>query len=190
VNLILPDFPAGYALETARLSLRAPELSDANSLWPHVTDERITTYLAWEPHQNLEETQAMLRSLIEAQMAGKGFHWIVRCANDVVGLVSLIDVRRTHRSWTWNRAELAYWIAPDSQGRGYATEAAKAVMAFALQSLTLHRLIAYHAADNPPSGRVISKLGFRHIGDETDAFCKYGRWHDLRYYEFLAKADN
>jgi RimJ/RimL family protein N-acetyltransferase len=186
VNFTLPDFPGGYALTTPRLTLQAPNAEDVEALWPHVTDPRITEFLAWEPHQNREETAAMIESLIQAQRAGKGFHWLVRHDGHVIGLVSLIDVRRTHRAWTWNRAELAYWITPIAQGHGFATEAAAAVMRFAFGPIGLHKLAVYHAADNPPSGRVVEKLRFRHVGDERDAFSKGGRWHDLRHYELLA----
>jgi RimJ/RimL family protein N-acetyltransferase len=186
VSIVLPEFPAGYTLTTPRLTLQAPRAEDESALWPHVTDPRITTFLAWEPHQRREETAAMIDALIQAQIAGKGFHWIARHLDEVIGLMSLIDVRRTHRSWTWNRAELAYWITPAAQGHGFATEAAKAVMDFGFGPLSLHKLMVYHAADNPPSGRVVEKLGFRHVGDEREAFCKNGCWHDLRHYELLA----
>lgn len=181
----LPSFPDGYALATPRLSLRPPCDEDLDGLWPLVSDPRLTTFLAWEPHRNRDETRSMISSLAASQQPGKSFHWVVRRSGEVVGLVSLIDVRRTHRSWTWNRAELAYWIGPESQGRGYATEAAEAVIRFGFGPLGLHKIVVYHAVDNPPSGRVVQKLGFRLVGDERDSFCKHGRWHDLRYYEML-----
>ena len=181
----LPSFPEGYSLTTTRLSLRTPCSEDVEALWPHVTDSRLATFLAWEPHQNQDETRSMIAALVDAQTLGKGFHWVVLRGDMVVGLVSLIDVRRTHRAWTWNRAELAYWIAPGAQGQGFATEAAEAVMRFAFGPLGLHKLAVYHAVDNPPSCRVVEKLGFRLVGDEREAFSKQGRWHDLRHYEML-----
>lgn len=190
MSVTLPEYPGGYKLVTPRLTLQAPQSGDVQALWPHVTDPRLTTFLAWEPHGSREETVAMIESLIQAQLAGRGFHWVVRLEGDVVGLISLIDVRRTHRAWIWNRAELAYWIAPSAQGRGLATEAAESVIRFAFATLGLHKLAVYHAADNPPSGRVIEKLGFRHVGDEREAFCKFGCWHDLRHYELLASDCN
>jgi RimJ/RimL family protein N-acetyltransferase len=127
----------------------------------------------------------MINSLLEAQKDGKGFHWVVIHEKIIVGLVSLIDVRRNHRAWTLNRAELAYWVAPAAQSRGYATEAAWAVMNFAFGRLAFLKLIVYHAADNPSSAHVVKKLGFRHVGNEREAFCKHGIWHDLSHYELL-----
>jgi RimJ/RimL family protein N-acetyltransferase len=63
--------------------------------------------------------------------------------------------------------ELGYWIARAHQGRGYATEAGHAVVALADLSLRLPRLVAGHALDNPASGRVLAKLGFRPTGRVT-----------------------
>jgi ribosomal-protein-alanine N-acetyltransferase len=183
--LSLPAYPQGYRLETPQLVLRAPGGEDAEKLWPLVSDSRLSTFLAWEPHRSIDETAAMVAALIDAQCTGTGFHWIASHADEVVGLISLIDVRREHRSWTLNRAELAYWIGLPFQGMGYATEAAAAVMEFGFEKLHLHKIRVYHAADNPASGRTIDKLGFRFVGEEKEAFQKNGVWHHLRHFELL-----
>ena len=60
--------------------------------------------------------------------------------------------------------DLGYWIAPHAWGRGYATEAGRAVVAIARHSLRFRRLSAGHFVDNPASGRVLRKLGFRPTG--------------------------
>lgn len=60
--------------------------------------------------------------------------------------------------------ELGYWISRPHWGLGYATEAARAVVAIARDGLRLKRLHAGHFLDNPASGRVLEKLGFRPTG--------------------------
>ncbi|AXJ95955.1 GNAT family N-acetyltransferase [Sphingomonas sp. FARSPH] len=60
--------------------------------------------------------------------------------------------------------ELGYWLTPDAWGRGYATEAGRAVVAMARDALPLTRLSAWHFVDNPASGRVLRKLGFQPTG--------------------------
>ena len=60
--------------------------------------------------------------------------------------------------------ELGYWLTPSAWGRGYATEAGHAVVAIARHALRLKRLVSGHFADNPASGRVLRKLGFRPAG--------------------------
>lgn len=56
--------------------------------------------------------------------------------------------------------ELGYWIRPDSWGKGYATEAARGVVE-AARAIGVPKLTAGHFIDNPASGRVLAKLGFR-----------------------------
>ena len=61
-------------------------------------------------------------------------------------------------------AELGYWIARRYWGLGFATEAGRAVVRMARESLKLPRLVSGHFIDNPASGRVLAKLGFISTG--------------------------
>lgn len=181
------ELPPDYLLRSERLQLRPPLLEDTEALWPHVTDPRVTHYLAWDPHQSKNVTAGMLRSLIAAQTEGKSYHWVVIREGEVLGIISLIDVWRAHRCWTLNRAELAYWLGVPFQGHGYATEAARRILHFAFHELGLHKVIISHVITNPASGAVAQRLGFRCVGDEREAFLKDGQWHDLRRYEILER---
>ncbi len=66
--------------------------------------------------------------------------------------------------------ELGYWIARPWWGRGFATEAVRAVVAIA-RTLGHARLRARHALDNPASGRVLRKAGFVPTGSVTLRAC-------------------
>ena len=57
------------------------------------------------------------------------------------------------------RAELSYWISAPYRNRGYATEAVKAAIGYGFLQLSLLRIQATHAVDNPASGRVLEKAG-------------------------------
>ena len=65
--------------------------------------------------------------------------------------------------------ELGYWIARNWWGQGYATEAVRAVLRLAA-ALGHRRLVAGHFADNPASGRVLAKAGFRPTGERRLRF--------------------
>jgi RimJ/RimL family protein N-acetyltransferase len=186
-SIVLPRFPEGYVLHTERLILRPPALEDVDALWPYVTDPRVSRFIAWEPHPNKEVTKGMLRGLIEGQKQGASYHWVIALKDELIGLVSLIDVHRTHRCWTLNRAELAYWLGPAYWGCGYATEASRQLLRFAFHDLAFHKIIVYHVPENPPSGAVAQRLGFRYVGRELEAFLKQGTWHSLEHYEILER---
>lgn len=74
----------------------------------------------------------------------------------IIGVVSLI--RRD------GDLMLGYWYTPAAWGRGYATEAGRAAIDIARHRLGERRLVSRHHADNPASGNVLRKLGFRETG--------------------------
>jgi RimJ/RimL family protein N-acetyltransferase len=61
--------------------------------------------------------------------------------------------------------ELGYWVRPRYRGRGYATEAIRAVLKQA-RSLGHRRVFAKHFADAPGAGCVLERLGFEEVGDD------------------------
>lgn len=65
--------------------------------------------------------------------------------------------------------ELGYWIAREWWGQGYATEAVRAVLRLAA-ALGHRHLVAGHFADNPASGRVLAKAGFKPTGERRLRF--------------------
>ncbi|KQM18324.1 GNAT family N-acetyltransferase [Novosphingobium sp. Leaf2] len=88
-------------------------------------------------------------------------------------------------------ANLGYWIARQHWGNGYATEAARTVLALA-RALGHRRVVASHQIDNSASARVLDKIGFRGTGRIVEHFSQ-GRGHMVRVREcevrFEAPAD-
>lgn len=67
--------------------------------------------------------------------------------------------------------ELGYWLTPSAWGRGYATEAARAVLGMARYAMGLKQLKSGYFIDNPASGRVLTKLGFAPTGLVVPRLC-------------------
>ncbi|TAL65606.1 MAG: N-acetyltransferase [Bacteroidetes bacterium] len=174
-----------YDIISERLFLRQPRHEDVSQLFLLMSDEKLTHFLTWEHHKNIETTKAVVQSLIESQVFDKGYHWCILLNKKIIGLISLIDVRRKIRTWTLNRAELSYWIGTSFQGNGYATEASKKVIAFGFNNLVLHKIIVAHAAENSESMRICKKLHFHQYAYEHDAFQKDNIWNDLIWYELI-----
>ena len=70
-----------------------------------------------------------------------------------------------------DEGSLGYWLDRSEWGRGYAYEAACAVVRFAREDAGLRKLTAGHSYDNPASGRILRKLGFRFV----DAVPRFSR---------------
>jgi RimJ/RimL family protein N-acetyltransferase len=64
--------------------------------------------------------------------------------------------------------EIAYGVVPSYERRGYATEAAKALVAFALERVDVTSIRAHTKPENGPSGRVLAKCGFQQVGEVID----------------------
>jgi ribosomal-protein-alanine N-acetyltransferase len=171
-------------LRTERLMLRPPTVSDAELYWPHVSNPELPYYMTWEAHRDIAETRAFLRYCEESRAAGSTATWAVFDESGaLVGMTGLHDITRTFRAWTKDVAELGYWTAPPYQGRGYITEASRAVMAFAFNQLRLHKIVVGCLDENAASRRVIEKLGFRAVGVQRDHAFRHGRWWNHLSYE-------
>jgi ribosomal-protein-alanine N-acetyltransferase len=92
-------------------------------------------------------------------------------------------------------ADIGYELAPSHWGRGYATEAARAIVHFGFAELGLHRIWSRCIADNVASARVLEKLGMRLEGRLREHEYFKGRWWDVLLfaildYEWPASRDN
>jgi ribosomal-protein-alanine N-acetyltransferase len=101
-------------------------------------------------------------------------------STDMVGAVGLAIESRDAR------AELGYWVGVPYWGRGYATEAARALLAYGFESLRLNRVQARHFLRNPASGRVMQKLGMKYEGTFRQATRKWDHFEDIVMYAILA----
>lgn len=87
------------------------------------------------------------------------------------------------------KVQLGYWIAKGYHGRGFATEAARGVVEVA-RAIGHKRLTASHFVDNPASGRVLLKAGFRKTGEVRPGFSLARGGHDpVACYELTLGCD-
>jgi RimJ/RimL family protein N-acetyltransferase len=143
---------------TERLLLRPGWKEDAPALFQAIADPAIVRNLASPPWPyTLADAEAFLAS---ERGPDEAAFLIFRRTRGAPQLIGAAGFGRTPSGQT----ELGYWIARDHWGLGYATEAARALVDIARDALRLKRLVAGHFVDNPASGRVLQKLGFRPVG--------------------------
>lgn len=143
---------------TTRLLLRPGWAEDAPALARAIGEEAIVRNLASAPWPyELDAAEAFLAT--ERKPHEASFLIFRRTC----GEPQLIGAAGFGRRPGERAIELGYWIARPHWGLGYATEAGRAVIAIA-RALRLKRLSAGHFLDNPASGRVLDKLGFRPTG--------------------------
>jgi [ribosomal protein S5]-alanine N-acetyltransferase len=169
-------------LTTGRLLLRPFAAADA----PRVTElvgawEIADTTLSIPHPYELRMAEEWIGSHEEgfAQGTLASFAVTLRKEGTLVGAVGL-SVHSPHA-----RAELGYWFGRDCWGRGYASEAAAALLDFAFDELRLHRVYAFHLTRNPASGRVMRKIGMRYEGRLRQHVRKWDLLEDLDLYGVL-----
>lgn len=143
---------------TDRLLLRPGWAEDAEALFAAIADEGIVRNLASAPWPyTLADAHGFLAAPRAADTPSFLMFRRTRGAPQLVGAVGI----GRHPD---DGLELGYWVARPYWGLGYATEGARAVIDLARDSLRHNRLVAGYFADNPASGRVLAKLGFRPTG--------------------------
>ncbi len=169
-------------LRTERLVLRPFQLSDAGTVQQLAGERSIADTTAVIPHPYLDGVaEAWIATHEKAFADGVAAHFALTLleGGELIGAIGL------HIVPEHGRAELGYWIAVPHWGRGYATEAARAVVAFGFESLNLHRIQASHITRNPASGRVLEKAGMKFEGIRRHAFKKWDAYEDLAGYAIL-----
>ena len=84
-------------------------------------------------------------------------------------------------------AEIGWILAPGAQGHGYATEAARLLLALAFDELGLHRVYAELDPRNTGSVRICERLGMRHEAHHIEHMWLKGEWTDTGVYALLER---
>jgi RimJ/RimL family protein N-acetyltransferase len=145
-------------LETDRLRLRPLVDGDAAFMLELLNDAEFIRNIGDRGVRTLEQARQYIRTGPGASSAQPGFSLnVVELKNSGarVGLCGLLK-RDCHPD-----VEIGFAFLPAARGHGYASEAARAVLDFAIRSLKLTRVVALTAPDNEASIRVLGKLGFR-----------------------------
>jgi RimJ/RimL family protein N-acetyltransferase len=148
---------------TERLLLRPGWVEDAPALAEAINRENVALNLAHVPWPySISDAESFLardRTSEEASLL------IFERTSAEPRLIGGIGLARDA-----GQAILGYWIVPSSWGKGFATEAGRAVIDLARETLRIGQLTAQHFVDNPASGRVLRKLGFHATGERQPMF--------------------
>jgi RimJ/RimL family protein N-acetyltransferase len=156
--------PEPFAISTPRLQLRWLEPGDAAFVYRLVTDADWLHYIGDKGVANLDDA----RRYIETGPAdmyrrhGHGLNRVALAADDTpIGICGIL------RRDDLPDADLGYALLPEFRGRGYAAEAASAVLKHAREVLGISRVAAIVAAHNETSISLLRKLGFACRGEHT-----------------------
>jgi RimJ/RimL family protein N-acetyltransferase len=165
---------------TGRLLLRGladRDVQDILALVSQPSVARVTT--------NIEPTEDGVRRYIDQQKSYRpfqeGVYYDLALVRDrrVIGLLGLMCL--PHR-----QGMIGWGLGAEYRGRGYATEAARALIAYGFSELGLHRIYAKTSSVNRPSWRVMERLGMRREARLREAEFRDGAWIDVLIHAVLA----
>ena len=172
--------PPRRPLETERLLLRPTTAEDAGRALEIQSDWQVTRMLrmaAFPPDRAATET--WFSDHEREWRAGEACRFAVEIEGRMVGLVDIDEIAD-------GEGELGYWFERTAWGSGYASEAARETIRFAFEEVGLSALKSGHAEDNPASGRILVKLGFRHL-DTVERFSR-PRGENIRQRRYVLSA--
>lgn len=146
-------------LETDRLILRHQTLEDAAFILELVNDPSWIRYIGDRGVRTLEDAQGYIQKSIDMyEHLGFGFYLTeLKDAGIPLGICGLV------KRDTLEDIDIGFAFLPRYWGKGYAYEAASAVMTYATATLGLSRIVAINTPDNDASAKLLEKLGLTYI---------------------------
>ncbi len=146
-------------LDTERLQLRKPVLSDAEPIFSkYAQDAEVTRFLSWPPHATIEETREFLKRCLNEWDEKSAFGYVIERKRDGE-LLGTIGIELHGHS-----ASAGYVLAKRYWGKGYTAEALTALRHVALAERHIYRFWAVCDVENTASARVMEKAGLKREG--------------------------
>lgn len=178
---------APAAIETPRISLRLPEMSD-HAEWSRLRSEGESFLREWEPNWSVDHfSRRAFRNRVywawRARSEGRALALFLIRRRDarLMGAITLDNIRRGPSQ----SAQVGYWIGPEFARQGLMTEALAGVVDHAFNALDLSRVEAACLAENAASRALLDRTGFRFEGVAQAYLQIAGRWRDHVLYANL-----
>lgn len=165
------------------VSLREFTTDDVVAVHEIIGDDRVTKWLSFDSRSRDEAAQ-MITGAIERSARQPRDEWYL--AVETKNRPALVGFARLAAAGV-RAGKLGYSIAYEHWGKGYATDAAQAMIRFGFDELGLHRISAAIGPENTASIRVAKNLGMKHEGRIRDHVFTNGRWRDSDLYSILAE---
>jgi len=150
-------------IETERLILRKLTVNDAEEAYNNwCSSYNVSKYVMWKKHENVEETKKLFSAWEKEYEDLTTFRWIVEL-KDTNEIIGTIDVA-SKRYLPFGTCEIGYCYGEKFWGKGYGTEALKAVIKYLFEECDAEVIYADFMKNNPGSGKVMEKSGMTFEG--------------------------
>src|SRR5258708_14997121 len=164
----VPPFVEAPLLETERLRLRGHRLGDFAQCAAMWADPIVTRYIGGKPLTEEESWARLLRYVGHWLLLGFGY-WVVeeKATGNYLGEAGFAEHQRDLQPSIKGIPEIGWVFFPDAHGKGFATEAIRAALAWSDQHFPSPKTACIIDTLNLPSLRVAEKCGYRELQHST-----------------------
>lgn len=177
------EFIGAKTLETNRLELKVPTMKEQYDLWQILKQENINKWYMPTPERFHGDREAFQKSLNDWEKQQKYYQMKIDMLNEnsnmftwsifikdgpVIGQITVQP-----QSYSPNCPEIrdiGWFIAPDYQGKGYAYEAAEAILKYMFYEVEIEEIKTSAAEINKSSWNLMEKLGFERLGEDVSTY--------------------
>ena len=170
-------------LRTPRLRLRKLTMRDAADIYRYSRDPEVARHVLWDAHRSIGDSRAYLRYMLRRYRSHEPASWGIELmeTGQIIGTIGFMWVQEDNAA-----AEVGYSLSRDHWGKGYMTEALRAVIQYGFDVIGLHKVQICVRPSNTPSRKVIEKCGFVYEGNLRDYFLMPdGTFEDRMYFSIL-----
>ncbi|KWX80222.1 GNAT family acetyltransferase [Paenibacillus riograndensis] len=169
-------------ISTDRLIIRTLEMKDKDALFKYRSIPEVYKFQTWQPKE-VNEVEKFI-SYNMAVVPNAGDTWLQVAISSKDG--QLLGDIGIHYMDDGFHMELGYTLSPEFEGKGYASEAVRAVIDYVFSGLGKHRVTCSVDPDNLKSIRLLERLGFRKEAHFIKSYRMNNEWYDDCVYAILA----
>jgi len=156
-----------------KVTIRRVRMSDATRMRELLNDEEISKEITTAYPYSLEQSKKDISHALD-NWGKKAYTFAILADGEVVGQIVLENPSRGNKTFA-----LGYFVGSEYQSKGIATQAVKRIVKFGFEELKLKKIWGDNDSDNPASGRVMEKAGFKLEGKLESHIFKNGTYVDV-----------
>lgn len=151
-------------METDRIMLRRWQENDADALFKYASDPDVGPRAGWPSHKSVDESREIIKTVFNTDTM-----WavVLKDTGEAIGCAGYLPATNSNLNIPSDECEVGYWIGKPYWGKGICTEALKLVIDYCFNEKGFKALWGDYFPENPASGRVMEKCGFKDTGRET-----------------------
>lgn len=171
---------------TDRLVLRTVRMEDKDAMYQYRSDPDTSQYLITIPRSADDVAEMIGKSSVVIDVPGTWYQFVLneKVSNTLIGDIGVHFLETDPEN---TQVEIGYTLDKAFRGKGYATEALRAIIDYLFNTIKKRRIIASIDPSNSASIRLVERLGFRKEAHFVESLFFHGKWVDDLIYAILAK---